>query len=228
MDIKKSLLFIAIIFICQLSYAQQKPVLFGIKVSPNLGWIKPDSKGYENEGVKIGFSWGFMADVHLMENYDVMTGFNISYLNGSLKYPDIYNNEVGDMYRNYNLKYIEIPVSLKMKTNEYGNKFFFGSIGLGTNFLIDAKAKDSFNSPTLGLNEIEDYENIYKEIKNSRYSIILGVGMQYILGGSTSVITGINFNNGFSDILKDQNKVDPTIENAAINNTIEFYIGILF
>ncbi len=233
---KKIILLIiaGILLIFKTGYTQEKPFKFGFKVAPNIGWMKPDSKGYHNEKTNVGFSWGFLAEFHLMENYAITTGFSVVYLNSTLKYPHtktIYTdtdtlNINGSLHRKYNLKYIEVPLALKMKTKEFGKVRFYGQIGLSTGFLIGAKAKDSFVSPETG--EINSDNDIKDEVKSVREALILGIGMEYSLGGSTALTFGINFDNGFTDVLKDQNTIDPDINNHAINNFLEINMGVIF
>lgn len=229
---KKIILIIiaATLFIFKTGYTQEKPFKFGFKVAPNIGWMKPDSKGYHNEKTNVGFSWGFLAEFHLMENYAITTGFNVTYLNSTLIYPHIEiidtDTLIGNLHRQYNLKYIEVPLALKMKTKDFGKVKFYGQIGLSTGFLIGAKAKDSFRSSTK--EDINSDDDIKNEIKSVREALILGIGMEYSLGGSTALTFGINFDNGFTDVLKDQNTIDPDINNHAINNFLEINVGVIF
>jgi len=213
--------------------AQYKPFVFGFELSPNIGWMKPDPAGYENKGTPVGFSWGFVSEFFLMENYAITTGFNVSYLNSKLTYPHkVFDQKdsisiTGTLSRFYKLKYIEIPLMLKMKTKEFGKMKFFGQIGLGTGFIIGAKADDDFKAD--GYESIKDEKkDIKDQVKTNRESLILGLGLEYSVGGSTAIIVGFNFNNGFTDVLKDQNTVDPEIEHKAINNFFELNIGVLF
>ncbi|MCG8307024.1 MAG: hypothetical protein MI975_06490, partial [Cytophagales bacterium] len=60
-----------------------------------------------------------------------------------------------------------------------------------------------------------------------RASLIIGLGMEYKMNGTTTLITGINFNNGITDVLKSQNNLTNLL-NKSINNYLEFYIGVLF
>ncbi len=83
---KKIILLVALIYsINQNAFSQEKAFSFGFKVAPSIGWMKLNSDGYESNGVKGGFNWGFVGDIHLMENYSIQTGINILYLNGSYK-----------------------------------------------------------------------------------------------------------------------------------------------
>ena len=213
------------------SFSQQKPVLFGFKVAPNIGWMKSNTKGYENPGSEIGFSWGFIADFHLMENYDIVSGLNVLNLNSALQYSELYNvfgfGELeGELTRKYVLEYLEVPLILKMKTNEFGKKFFYGKVGMSTGFLISAKVKDSFQAEESGLSK--DEHNYYDQLKFARYSVILGVGAEFNIGGSTTITTGFTFSNGINDVLKDTNDLDQTLKQNAINNYFNFNLGILF
>ena len=211
---------------------QNKPFLFGFHVAPNIGWMNPDAVGYENDGTKMGFSWGFISQFYLMDNYFINTGFDVTYLNTRLTYPHTIINMQdsslidGVLYRNYKLKYIKVPLELKMMTKEFGNMRFYGKIGLGTSFLINADAKDEFQSS--GENDVNSEKDIEDEVKLIRESLIIGIGVDFNLGGSTTLSVGMTFDNGFVDILNDQNTTDPSINNDAINNFVELNIGIIF
>lgn len=208
-------------------FTQQKPFLFGFKIAPNIGWMKPGEKNYQNEGSEINFAWGFNTEFFLMENYAIVTGFNVAYITGNLSYPEKRDAAEGTLFRKYRTQYIEVPFILKMKTRDFKNFRFFGQIGLGTGFLIGARADDTFRVD--GQDPVKDDDNnIKEEMKTNRESLILGVGFEYNLGGSTSLTFGVNFNNGFTDVLKDQNTIDPDISHQAINNYLELSIGILF
>ncbi len=215
------------------AFAQQKPFVFGFKVAPNIGWMHPSTDDYERNGAKLGFSWGFLAEFYLMENYSINSGVDISFLNATLKYQDDipeYGNQiqgydgVGELRRTYNFKYIKVPFTLKMKTNEYANKSFFGTFGFGFNFLIAGKAKDEF---IVGTEKITDDRDIKGDLKGFRTSLIIGVGAEFDIQGPTKLIAGINFDNGFTDVLKNQNNHTGD-QHKSINNFVEFYIGILF
>ncbi len=59
--------------------------------------------------------------------------------------------------------------------------------------------------------------------------MVISGGIEYSLGGSTSLIVGATFNNGFSDVLKGKNNyVNKTTAHKATNNFIALNLGILF
>ncbi len=246
--------FLILFFVASSGFAQNtKKFRFGLKGCPTLTWLKPDTKisdsqaaafaalgletkEYTSEGMIFGFSYGFIGEFTLADNYSFVTGIDITYNGGKLKYPHKQNiNDTiptfGTMNRKYVVKYIEIPIMLKMKTNEIGYITYFGQFGFGTSVNISAKAKDEYEYKTTGDNETVTNEDV--DIKNDirflKESLIIGLGIEYSLGGTTSVIAGINFNNGFTNILKGKNDIiKPEIEEKAISNYLEINIGILF
>lgn len=218
------------------SNAQVKPFRFGLKVAPNVGWISPDSDEYENDGSVAGFSWGFISDFAITENYYVGTGFNINYLNGKYSYPHMITvNEpdttdyTGTLTRKTKLRYIELPLTLKMKTNKFGQLQAYGQIGFSLGFNIKAKAEDSFRYKVADEYITDDQEHdITEDIKFLKGALVLGGGIEYFIDNSTSILVGITYNNGISNILKDYNTVNPDVKQKATAHYIELTLGVIF
>jgi len=82
------------------------PVKLGLKVSPNIAWMNPGTKGYSNNGASLGATIGFVSDFYFARNYAFSSGFNFQYLNGKLNYSDSVmmgtGNKIvnGEVYRN--------------------------------------------------------------------------------------------------------------------------------
>ena len=215
-------------------FSQVKPFRFGVRVVPNLAWLAPDSKDYTNDGTMPGFSWGFLADISLTENYFVKTGFNIDYLNGKLLYPhqQLVNEEdpfltTGQLSRKYNLRYLEIPLTLKMRTNTFNKTAFFGEIGFGTSLNLKAKSKDEF-MPDESQNALTSVEDIKDEVAFVKASMIAGAGIEYFIDESTSIITTLSFNNGLTNLLKGNNSIDESIKQRATLYYFQLTVGIMF
>jgi len=202
--------------------AQQKPFVFGVRFAPNIGWLNPEEKGYKNDGVHIGFSWGVITEFFLMENYAVVTGFDVVYLYPSMKYPTTLTVDNftwdADLERDYRLRYVEIPLALKMRTNSFGKFRFYGMVGIGTGVLLSARADDRY---LYGNTEYtQDDVDIYDRIVLFRESLILGLGLEYNISKSTVLHVAPRFDNGFTNILKGDDK--------AKANFVELSIGIVF
>lgn len=229
---RKLLPLLLLLFLSTGISAQYKPVLFGLRVGSNLGWMKPDSEDYSSGGAVPGFSWGFIGEFFLMENYAVLTGFNMSWNGGKLEYPyimDIGNDTSatsGTLNRDYTLKYFQIPLCLKMQTEVSDKLRIFGKIGLGTSFLLDAKADDDFVYD--GGEVSSDNKNIDDDISLMRESLIIGGGVEIILKGSTALIIDLTYDNGFNDILTSGNPATPMSDPKAFYNYVELGVGVVF
>ncbi len=223
--------FITIFIASGISFAQEKAFVFGFNLSPNIGWFKSDTKGFTSDGVSPGVSWGFITEFHLLENYAISTGFNVSYIHGQMNFQYNYNidqvNYPGQLTRKYKLQYLEIPLALKMKTNELGKIRIYGLIGLGTSFLIRGKADDKFTKD-IGGTFNEDKVNIYDDVVFLRESLIIGAGVETAIAENVSLITGVKFDNGFLNIMQESKRYLEEDEPKVINNFIELTIGVLF
>lgn len=226
-NFKTAVLFLFIIISID-AMAQQKPFQFGFSGSANLGWWSTDAEGYSNNGVKPGGSWGFVADVFIMEGYSFTTGFNVLYLNGELTMPYKIDDQEGSLNRIYKTQYVELPLIFTMKTNEIKEKFrIFGQIGFGLSFLLKAKGIDTF-SPAIGGSIQESEKNIYDDLTFTRESLILGVGIEVPIQASTYARIGLKFDNAFVNVLKDYNTVNKSIKNNGRNSCIEINAAIIF
>lgn len=225
---------IIIIFLWAITaFAQHKPFQFGFKGAANLGWFTSDADGYANQGTKFGGSWGFAADIFLMENYSLTTGFDVLYLNSTISYPDQKsslpdgNIFIGVSTRKYKTQYIEIPIIFTMKTNEIGKLRYFGQIGFGLGFLISAKAEEDFVSDD-GSQQQSENMNAYDDVRFTRESLIIGVGVELPIQGSTYLRAGLKYDNTFVNILKGYNTVDADKKNNGKNSFMEINISFFF
>lgn len=195
---------------------------FGLKASPVIAWMRPETSGYENDGIRLGLSYGFIGDVRLGEFYAFSTGLNINLIGGKLKYEDYRDGDrVLISPRNYNLQYLEIPLTIKMHTQEIGYLTYYGRFGFGAGVNLRSKAKDSYNNIT------EELDDIKGDTRLLRGSLIVGLGVEYSLGGRTALVGGVTFNNGFTNVLKGTNEA-LNRKPSAINNYLELTFGVMF
>jgi hypothetical protein len=105
--------------------------------------------------------------------------------------------------RSVKANYINIPFHLKFKTNEIGYLTYFGQFGLNTAFNTNALSTDAVTD----LDHPEDnYElqelDVDSELQPITFALHVQIGAEYNLSGSTSLVFGLFFNNGFSNIIK--------------------------
>ena len=113
----------------------------------------------------------------------------------------------------YNLSYISLPIGLKLKTNEIGYFTYFAELGFNQQINIGSRASSTGN----GLNK----DNVPKETNLLNMSYFFGGGVEYNIGGQTSLLAGVFFNNGFVDVLSNN-------KHKAVLNYLTFRIGVLF
>jgi len=215
------------IVVTQPAFSQYKSVILGAKIAPDLGWLKTDQDGYNNEGIVAGFGWGLVAEFYFAENYAFVSGFNFNFQNGKLTYPEVRSGAPGELIRNYRLKYIEIPALIKMKTNEISGFRFFGQIGLGGSIRLSSKGKDVFIEPGQ-ISQTTDFRSVDSQTRLFKASMIVGAGVEYPFDNSLAFVAGINFNNGFSNALKGDNSVYPAREHKGVPNFIELSLAVMF
>lgn len=210
------------------AFAQYKSVSLGIKAAPNIGWFGTGQDNYKTQGVSAGFSWGLVSEFYFAENYAFVTGLNFNFQNGKLVYPEYRNGSVnGELTRKYRLKYLELPAMIKMKTNEINGLKFYGQIGLGAGVRLSSKGEDVFTSDDRP-DETTNFRLIDSQTTLLKASLIVGAGIEYSIDNSTSIVAGINFNNGFTNALKGKNTVDPSIEHQGIPNFIDLSLAVMF
>ncbi|MFN0033256.1 MAG: porin family protein [Flavobacteriales bacterium] len=268
---KNSILLTLALCTALLTNAQDQVWKIGFKLNPNVSWQKPDSKHMTNEGTNIRLGFSLMVDKHFTDNYALGLGLNIFTTGGKLSYlrvqsmeiPGLVNNYdvISSVNRTYKLQYGEVPFTLKLRTNEIGYITYWGQFGLGLGFNIKAKADDEVDylkqatgDTGAGEDRWEDSvlesvttedEDIKDDIKLFRTSLIIGAGIEYSLSGSTSIIAGFTYNNGFSNAMNGQgvqldDRDAPIYEGAGENKTpklfdlkgytnfVELNVGILF
>lgn len=217
----------AILFVLALStfttQAQDKSVRFGIKVAPNFGWINPDTKELKNDGARFGYTFGLMGDfmIGANQNYAFSTGLFLNNVGGKSTYPSDKQNLITES----KYQYIELPLTLKLKTNEIGYMTYYGQIGFGTAFNIRAKSDfDTFNERG-EIVRVTD-EDIMDNTQLFKASLIVGAGLEFNFSGNTSAMVGVTYNNGFTNINKDIKVGDKELK--AKQNYLELSLGVFF
>lgn len=200
-----------------------KSFRFGLKAAPNFGFIHTDTKELKNDGSQVGFTFGLLGDFIIGgdRNYAFSTGLLLNNVGGKTTFP--FNNV--NLNRSTKYQYIELPLTLKLMTNEIGYITYYGQIGADAAFNIAAKSDYDTFDQTGKLVRMTD-EDVMDNTELFRASLIVGAGLQYNFSGNTSLLLGLTYNSGFTNILKDV-KVGDT-ELKARQNYIELTVGMYF
>ena len=240
-----------------------------------------ETSKFENNGVGLGFNWGLQMEFKLNNNLSVVTGLSMNYDTYKLNFNSasssdtiIYMLDEGkyktfdapystdsnivtaDMYhlksRTYKANYVNIPINLKMKTNEIGYLTYYGQFGLNVGIKTGAKSKDeraevaysSVDSSRTFVysteNSTSDKLNVASSVAPVRFGINIGGGAEYNLSGNTSVFFSLQYNHNFINVLnksknedflrKYNSSTDEFIQVSprVIPGSVSLTVGILF
>ncbi|WP_343533492.1 porin family protein [Pedobacter sp.] len=196
-------------------------VRLGLTAHPNFGFLKVENG--KGNGVSTGFSYGLMSDFEFAENYSFATGLTVTTINGkatilnyepfSLLSSSTTNSAEYDV--KFKMQYIEIPLSVKLKTDENDGMKWYGQFGLTADIRIGARQ------------DVKSGNIVYAEdtkatgnTKFLRAGMIIGGGMEYRLSGKTSLLTGLTYNNGLTNIAKNNESIR--------NHYVALNIGVFF
>ena len=202
-------------------YAQSTRVKFNVEVDPQSSWFRSDEVSVEPDGSIIHMHAGLNMDYYFAENYAFVLGVGINNLGGNLLYADSTEfSSKGETLLvepnqsvKLNLQYIDIPIGLKLKTEEMGYATYF--LQLGFNPMINLNAKATSDEASL------DKADIKESINTFCLGYHVGLGIEYNLGGSTSLIGGIRWSSGLTDVT-DNDRANITL------NSITLHLGVLF
>lgn len=241
---KKTILLWAISFFSFLTFSQSESspgFQLGIEASPSIGWFNPDSDGLSNEGSKIGFNFGLIGDFNITKNYAFSTGLIIMSTGGEIEFPDRKNVNAlevgGRTTADIRLNYIQVPLTLKLSTNQIGYLTYFARFGFGLAVNYNAETDEEFEFPaSSGTNNFDEVDYA-DEISLIRTSLIVGLGAEYNLSGNTALVLGLSLDNGINNILSEDiydedangNGIgDRNQDFKSINNILVVNLGIIF
>ncbi len=244
--------------------AQDKPVeskfRFGLKMAPSIAWMRSDDKKkLDSDGAALKFAYGLVTEFRLNSVASFCTGIEVNYSGGRLNFvnpadsvfydPSEYTIPKAGTYdrffitrRTYKITYVDIPLNLKMKTPEVGGFTYFGMFGINLSIRGKVKANDRgtlVSYSDTGLVKVtNDYEIpdliVTKDMGLFRAGLNVGAGAEYRIAGSTSLFASLNFQNGFTNVLKKESetmrsltKSQSFLQNAK-TNFFQINIGILF
>lgn len=206
------------------SYSQER-ISFGLHADPVISWFSSDIKGVKSNGATPGFNFGLTFNKYFTPNYSLSTGIGILNAGGKLVSSDTvkmaFTNFTSTVLPGktivYKIQYLTIPIGLKLQTNQIGYLTFFSDIGLDPKVVIGGKA----DIPSLSIKG----ENATSVLRMFNLSYHVTAGIEYSLGGTTALVAGLNFDNNFLDITKDEGK---KLKDKISHKILSFRLGINF
>lgn len=202
-------------------FAQSK---LGLKFSPSVSSNRisliDSLYDVEADGSVFKFSMGLIYDHELTETYYFSTGLifvpkQVAFMVTEEPDQPTANYTKKSPYESYRLNYLQIPVSLKLFTNEVqpDTRVFF-QVGMAPEIKV-------FSEPTE-----EDYDLI-EEFKGFDATILFGGGVEYRAGINTTLFASVTYQRGLNNVIKTETWGFQ--EELYIRNTlVSFDLGIKF
>ncbi|MEO8087453.1 MAG: porin family protein [Bacteroidota bacterium] len=227
---KKFLLIITLAFYTVISFAQtdKSNFHFGIKAQPALAWFNidaPEGVDLKSDGLPFGFGYGLITDFGFAQRYAFSTGLEVVYRGGkTLRGLKNLLGQDSTIATKYTLQFVELPITLKLRTNEIGYMTYFFQVGFEPGVAIRTKADITTNNN--GSSKTKTKVDVGDDINEFNLSMIIAAGAEYNISGNTSLLLGITFNNGFLDLLDDSQFNGQKVKGTS--NFLALTAGIMF
>lgn len=194
-------------------YQYEKNIRMGLVFNPSMSWLK-----YNNDIAdvtsKFGYAYGLIADFGFARNYYFSTGLTINSINSNMNNHNAPENSdpnllVQPVDRDISLKYAEVPLTIKLKSDgqDYGR--FYGQFGFTAGVRVSGKEQ-----PLGGAKRNINGADLF------RLGLQIGTGVEWNLGGNLGLQTGLSYNNGFTRAI---NEVG-----SPKNSFVALNLGLLF
>lgn len=261
----KKIIFLLIgLVVSTLVSAQGKSYKIGVKFSPSVGYMKTASSDISSNGLSVRLGYGLMVDRMFSEKYGFGFGINMIEFAGHTEYTRLIENSdinptIQHVKRDYDkIKYVELPVTLKLRTSEMGKFTYWGQFGLGLGYLYSAYADeelidlyqkaDAVNNGPFTRVENTVYRNNGQSVRGEfnpfRASMIIALGAESLITGSTYFTYGVTYNGGLLSMYGSKEKVVKYTEGAVsfdndaktpvfgdkkvMLNQVQLNVGIIF
>ncbi len=256
---KKQLALLLSLFFVIAAQAQnekkERKLHLGFLGTSSYGWMSTDSKNISGGGLKAGVGLGIYGDYFFAENY----AFSVELLHSTQGFKldadsictysktDLEFKKTGNANINYRMRSFQIPLTLKLRTNEIGYWRYYGQLGVAPTVSyraikatydpgifareddnIDRLANENENDFISGGNipntNAEDAKNHFLEEDNIgtfRLPLIIGAGGEWNVSGNTSILMGVRYEYGLLNLMK----ADHTVGRA---NVFSLVAGVRF
>ena len=203
--------------------AQSQGYHLGLQLAPNVSMAQPRELSHAAVQSEAHFGYGFVFDAMFTEKYAIGTGVNVFYNGGITQHLAFQEDENGLSIAAVQLvqqqQYVEIPLTFKMRTNEIGYTTYFGQFGVGFGLNVRSEGRQKttsfasldslgsvielvFSQPALEAAESEQV-SMADRTRLFRPSMIIGLGAERRLTGSTAVVVALRYNVGLRSQYED-------------------------
>lgn len=219
--IQKTVLAIALVLTVGSAFGQNFKL--GLQTSPQLSWLNTQNKALNTYRVLPGLKYGLEADFFLggQPRYAFNTGFFVSNIQLHNRLRPSTPLTVGDSIfteetkLRTTLNYVEIPLNLKMRTDQFHRITFSGQFGLSPSIRVSAVGTTADGQ----LSETD----LKKDFSLFNVGLLMGAGAEYDLGRNTALKVGIQYSKG----LVDATRFGQLDDNSTLNS-LRLLVGVMF
>lgn len=214
--ITSSLLKISFVFIFALltqhTFAQQ--FRYGASIAPSVNWWIVDGDLYISSGGKASFQVGGMIDYTIgeKERFALHTGLNFTSAPGSFEQNPESLSFQGKAW-DYAIKTLDLPLMLRLRSDELGKTVLFAEYGLTLGFTIADKITIREGK---GGGSGFDYEKV-------NTSLTMGAGIEYEINENMDLIINAFFQNGTKNMV-----IDDANDDNMYPQQLGLRVGLLF
>lgn len=211
-------------------------VEIGLKLSPSITSVRtegPSGNKFENGDTKLSLGGGLLIDYFFGENYAFSTGLFLTGRGGTFTYTDsrpggtgVSGRESFTSSQKLAIQYLELPVSVKLFTNEVspGTRVYFQVGGaLATPVGVRISGEKFYTDPANN-EETKAFSHVFFFDAN----VLAGAGAEYQLGKSTKILAGLSYHRGLVDIDRYLQKTRGFDSVAIKNSEVALDLGLKF
>jgi len=200
---------------------------FAIHADPVISWMGSNESEYVNEGVKPGVDIGLNVLHFFADNYAISSGISIISAGGrqssTLDHTLVFTNFTEDLpagtEMKYNLQYLNVPVGIRLQTNQVGYLTYYTDLGFDLRMLLKS---------TIDLTALDiEHENAKNEVYGLNAGWHIDAGLEYELRIDLSFIAGLSYAQDFFDMTKDLEGVNQTEDRSGLR-MVKIRFGIKF
>lgn len=191
-------------------FGQDSKFKLSLRFAPNISMTRVvdkdenDQHNFQADGAGLRFSAGVLGEQYFNKNYAFYSGLWYTSYRSSLKFSseNITPSYSGSTIRN--IQYVQIPLALKMLTNEIATDMrMYFVIGGTAGFRISEKEVEFKTTEPVNADGVQtitrprksDYAYILPDL-----GVLTSIGVEYQLGENTAVFGGLSYNRGLLNV----------------------------
>ncbi|WP_035558885.1 porin family protein [Hymenobacter sp. IS2118] len=225
-------IFLALLVLAASVTTASAQIEIGLKITPSINSLRaesPSDRAFKSDGSQFGFGGGLVVDYFFGENYAFSTGLLLAGKGGTISYRDVSGGVTGQPFtetQKFNIQYLQAPLTVKLFTNELApaTRLYF-QVGGSLNVPIGTRINSSkfYTDPATG-NESKANDHVLFFDADA----LVALGVEYQLGKSTKVFSGISYNRGLVDIDRYFEKTRDFKDITIKNSSVALDLGIKF